>query len=87
MGEGDINNSDENTSKEDIKKIEKFLGKISKNRKEKSSKPIKRQKQTALEKINNYESVCRLLEEYLNSYIILGFDTFGNEFIIVNALS
>ena len=84
MGDGD--NINENSSSEN-KKIENFLKRISQNKEKNKPKTPKRQAQTALERKNNYESVCRILEEYLNSYVILGFDTYGGEFVIINAKS
>lgn len=69
-------------SKSDIKKIEKML----ENSQKKEPNIRRKSKQLSVEekyKLGN--SIATVLSEYTDCYILLGFDTNGNEMILVNS--
>jgi hypothetical protein len=66
----------------ELKKIDKMLHKASK------SEPTIRRKPkfpNQSEKIRLGTAIAGRLSEYIDSYILLGFDTFGNSHILINS--
>lgn len=69
-------------SKSDIKKIEKMLGSA---KKQDTNIRRKSKKLSVEEKYRLGNSIASILSEFTDCYILIGFDTNGNEMVLVNS--
>ena len=69
-------------SKSDIKKIEKMLGN---SEKKETNIRRKSKKLSVEEKYRLGNSIATVLSEFTDCYILIGFDTNGNEMVLINS--